>query len=79
MTPLTLLVVALLGALLLGLPIFMSLGIATCIALLVSDIPLNMIPQVLFRGVDQFPLLAIPCFILAGSLMESGRSHPPDH
>jgi len=72
MTPLTLLIIALLAALLLGLPIFMSLGIATCIALLVSDVPLNMIPQVLFRGVDQFPLLAIPCFILAGSLMESG-------
>jgi C4-dicarboxylate transporter DctM subunit len=29
-----------------------------------------MIPQTLFRGVDQFPLLAIPCFILAGSIME---------
>jgi C4-dicarboxylate transporter DctM subunit len=72
MTPMTLLVVVLLLGLLLGLPVFMSLGVATCVALLVSDVPLTMIPQVLFRGVDQFPLLAIPCFILAGSLMESG-------
>jgi C4-dicarboxylate transporter DctM subunit len=72
MTPMTLLVVVLLLGLLLGLPVFMALGVATCVALLVSDVPLTMIPQVLFRGVDQFPLLAIPCFILAGSLMESG-------
>jgi C4-dicarboxylate transporter DctM subunit len=72
MTPMTLLVVVLLLGLLLGLPVFMSLGVATCVALLVSDVPLTMIPQVLFRGVDQFPLLAIPCFILAGSLMELG-------
>jgi C4-dicarboxylate transporter DctM subunit len=72
MTVLTLLAVVLILALLLGLPVFMSLGVATCVALLVSDVPLTMIPQVLFRGVDQFPLLAIPCFILAGSLMESG-------
>jgi len=72
MTVLTLLAVILILGLLLGLPVFMSLGVATCVALLVSDVPLTMIPQVLFRGVDQFPLLAIPCFILAGSLMESG-------
>jgi C4-dicarboxylate transporter DctM subunit len=72
MSPITLLVLVLVAGLLLGLPIFMSLGVATCVTLLVSDVTLSMIPQTLFRGVDKFPLLAIPCFILAGSLMEYG-------
>jgi C4-dicarboxylate transporter DctM subunit len=70
MTTLSILILVLLIGLLLGLPIFMALGISTCVALLVTDVPLSMIPQTLFRGVDQFPLLAIPCFILAGSIME---------
>ncbi len=68
----TILIAGLIGSLLLGLPVFISLGIATFLALLSSDIPLTMISQTLYQGVDQFPLLAIPCFILAGSLMEYG-------
>lgn len=71
MSTLAVLILVLILALLVGLPIFMALGISTCVALLVTDVPLSMIPMTLFRGVDQFPLLAIPCFILAGSLMES--------
>lgn len=63
---------SLLVCLFLGLPIFMSLGIATFVSLSTSDIPLTMVAQTLYQGVDKFPLLAIPCFILAGSLMERG-------
>ncbi|MFO7709565.1 MAG: TRAP transporter large permease [Desulfobacterales bacterium] len=70
MSTLAILILVLIIGLLLGLPIFMALGVSTCVALLVTDVPLSMIPQTLFRGVDQFPLLAIPCFILAGSIME---------
>lgn len=70
MSILAIVILVLIVSLLLGLPIFMTLGISTCIALLASDVPLSMIPQTLFRGVDQFPLLAIPCFVLAGSIME---------
>jgi C4-dicarboxylate transporter DctM subunit len=70
MSTLTIMILVLIISLLLGLPIFMALGISTCMALLATDVPLSMIPQTLFRGVDQFPLLAIPCFILAGSIME---------
>jgi len=72
MSVMAILVVVLILGLILGLPIFMSLGAATGIALLASDTTLTMIPQTLYQGVDQFPLLAIPCFILAGSLMEYG-------
>ena len=72
MNTLTLLLVTLIGSLILGMPIFMSLAIATFGSLMVSGFPLSMIPQTLYSGVDNFPLLAIPCFIVAGSLMEHG-------
>lgn len=71
MSVITLVIVVMIACLILGLPIFMALGISTFVALLASDVTLSMIPQSLFRGVDQFPLLAIPCFVLAGSIMES--------
>lgn len=58
--------------LVLGVPVFMALGIATVVALTVSDVPMLILGQTLYQGVDKFPLLAIPCFILAGSLMERG-------
>ena len=35
-------------------------------------IPLTLIPQQLMGGVDSFPLLAMPMFILAGELMTRG-------
>jgi C4-dicarboxylate transporter DctM subunit len=70
MSILAIVILVLVLSLLFGMPIFMTLGISTCVALLASDVPLSMIPQTLFRGVDQFPLLAIPCFVLAGSIME---------
>jgi C4-dicarboxylate transporter DctM subunit len=57
----------------LSIPIGISLGIATAIILwLTSDIPLIMISQNAFAALDSFPLLAIPLFMLAGSLMSYG-------
>ncbi len=51
--------------------IAISLGGAAAVALLwVRCIPLLVVPQRIFTGVDSFPLLAIPLFILAGELME---------
>ena len=66
----TVMIIVMFISLAIGLPVYMALGAATSVALLVDDITLIMIPQTLFRAVDNFPLLAIPCFILAGSLME---------
>jgi C4-dicarboxylate transporter DctM subunit len=37
-----------------------------------SPIPLSIIPQNFMYGLDSFPLLAVPLFILAGELMEKG-------
>ncbi|MGO1469637.1 MAG: TRAP transporter large permease [Tissierella sp.] len=57
----------------LAVPIGYSIGIATLITMMgFSDIPLIMISQNAISGVDSFPLMAIPFFILAGNLMSSG-------
>lgn len=54
-------------------PIGYAIGISSLIALVIhSDIPLLMISQNSVAGVDSFPLLAIPFFMLAGNLMSSG-------
>ncbi len=57
----------------LSVPIGISLGLATMITMVfTSTIPVIMIAQTAFTGIDSFPLLAIPFFMLAGSLMEYG-------
>ena len=57
--------------LLVNVPIALTLGAAAVFALLWDGgIPLLVVPQRIFTGVDSFPLLAIPLFILAGELME---------
>lgn len=61
--------------LLLMVPIGYAIGIATLIAILVTgdgSIPLLMIAQKSITGVDSFPLMAIPFFMLAGNLMSGG-------
>jgi len=54
-------------------PVAFALGIAAAIGLAVSGAaPLLVVPQRMFEGADSFVLLAIPLFILAGALMETG-------
>ena len=59
-------------AMLLGFPIAVTLGVSSLAYLLFSDIPLVVIPQKLYAGMDVFVLLCVPGFILAGNLMNSG-------
>ncbi len=57
----------------LGVPIAFSLGVASVATLqFASNLPLTLAAQRLFTGADSFPLMAIPFFMLAGELMESG-------
>lgn len=62
-------VLAFLACLALGVPIFATLGIPALIELLGTPIPLASLAHSLFDGVDKFPLLAIPNFVLAGAIM----------
>lgn len=55
-----------------GLPVAVTLGLSSMAYLLFADIPLVVIPQKMYAGMDSFVLLCIPGFILAGNLMNSG-------
>ncbi len=55
-----------------GIPIAYSLGISSLITVVQQGLPLIVIPQKLFAGIDSFPLLAIPFFMLSGDLMNGG-------
>ncbi|WP_349366348.1 MAG: TRAP transporter large permease [Nitratireductor rhodophyticola] len=56
----------------LGVPVAVTLGLASMAYLLTADIPLVVMPQKMYAGIDVFVLLCIPGFILAGNLMNSG-------
>jgi C4-dicarboxylate transporter DctM subunit len=57
----------------LNVPLGISLGLASLVALSVSsDIPLYIVAQRMFTGLDSFTLLAIPLFMIAGKFMQKG-------
>lgn len=62
--------------LIIGLPVAVTLGLSSLCYLLLEGIPLVVIPQKMFAGMDVFVLLCIPGFILAGNLMNSGGITP---
>ncbi|SKC89362.1 TRAP transporter large permease [Maledivibacter halophilus] len=58
--------------LLLGVPISITTGLSTIIAMAASDINLHTAVQKMFSGVDSFSLMAIPFFVFAGDIMLKG-------
>ena len=58
---------------LISVPVGIALGLAAFVGMLyVSPDVLIMMPQKFLYGLDSFPLLAIPLFVLAGQLMSNG-------
>src|SRR5699024_9105215 len=55
----------------LRIPIAFSLALSSMVYLLVNGIPLNIVPQRMFGGLNSFVLICIPGFILAGNLMNA--------
>ena len=55
-----------------GTPIVFSLGIAASFTLVAYDIPLALVAQRIYGGLDKFTIMAIPFFILTGIIMEKG-------
>src|SRR5687768_12727246 len=54
-------------------PVAFAIAAAATLGLTIGDsAPLLVVPQRIFAGADSFVLLAIPLFILAGALMETG-------
>jgi tripartite ATP-independent transporter DctM subunit len=56
----------------LGVPVAYALGLASILAAIWIDLPLEAIMLKTSDGMDNFPLLAIPFFVLAGAIMAEG-------
>ncbi|ODT37816.1 MAG: C4-dicarboxylate ABC transporter [Lautropia sp. SCN 70-15] len=58
------------GLLVVGVPFWVSLGLGTVVLLTSTDaLPLTLVGEALFEGVDSFALIAIPLFVLTGDIM----------
>ncbi|MGX8790515.1 TRAP transporter large permease [Oceanobacillus sp. M60] len=55
-----------------GVPVALAMGITSIVVTLQMDISLSILIQQMVAGVNSFPLLAIPFFILAGEIMNVG-------
>ncbi len=64
----------LIGMFLLGVPIAFSLGITSVVLMLLAwgTIRISTIPQMMISGINSFTILAVPLFLLAGKLMNTG-------
>jgi tripartite ATP-independent transporter DctM subunit len=58
-------------ALLLGVPLFASMGLAAFAFVWLAGIPAGIVPQRIAQAANSFPLLAAPLFILMGNIMNS--------
>jgi C4-dicarboxylate transporter DctM subunit len=62
-----------LALLLLELPVAFAIGVSSSLVVLISErLPPTFIVSKIFAGLDSFPLMAIPFYILAGNLMTEG-------
>ncbi len=68
----TITVIAFLALILLGTPIVFALGISAALTLAVNDVPMAIISQRIYAGLDSFTIMAIPFFVFAGIIMERG-------
>jgi tripartite ATP-independent transporter DctM subunit len=67
-----LLFLSFIGFLLIGLPVAVALGGSSLLYVaLTGDLPLLVVVHRMVNGIDSFPLLAVPFFIMAGNLMNS--------
>lgn len=55
-----------------GIPVAITLGLASLSYIVLSGLPPVVMPQKMYAGMDVFVLLSIPGFILAGNLMNQG-------
>ncbi len=73
MSPSVILLLSVCIYLAMGVPVAFALGMSTITALLASgSFPMLVLLKETFTGVDSFPLMAVPFFILAAELMSGG-------
>ncbi|QFT48938.1 TRAP transporter large permease [Roseivivax sp. THAF30] len=66
--------VSMLVFLLMGVPVAFAIAAAALLTVefLLPSMPLVLLPMSMFNGMDSFPMMAIPFFVLAGELMNRG-------
>jgi len=70
MNPVVWSLVGMVALLLVGVPFWVSMGLGTVVMLATTQaLPLTLIGEALFDGVDSFALIAIPLFVLTGDAM----------
>ncbi len=68
------LIIVFFASLLLGVPVFISMGFSAFAAFLDNGtIALTELPRRIFSGINSFPLMAIPLFVLAAEIMTEGK------
>lgn len=72
MSPLVILAIVFVIATIIGIPLFVAVGITSAVGIYMIDIPYTLIAQTSYGSLTPFPLLTIPLFVLAGRLMEVG-------
>ena len=68
----TITLVAFLLLIVLGAPIVFALGVSAGLTIYLTEIPVSIIAQRMYAGLDSFTIMAIPFFVLAGIIMEQG-------
>ena len=59
--------------LLIGMPVFVAIGASSIVYILFYELQPLVAVQQMFNAIDNFILLALPFFILAGNLMNAGN------
>lgn len=60
------------AAILIGFPLFATMGLAAMAFVALGGLPLSIVPQKVAQAANSFPILAAPLFILMGNIMNSG-------
>jgi len=64
--------VVFLALIVIGAPIVFALGVSAALTIYIADIPMSIVSQRMYAGLDSFTIMAIPFFVLAGIIMERG-------
>jgi C4-dicarboxylate transporter DctM subunit len=72
MTSVTVMLITFFIFIFIGVPVAISAGIASMIAYIIQGDSLELMADMAYTSIDNFTLVAVPCFILAGLLMQKG-------
>lgn len=72
MNPLILLLLVFFGLIFIRVPIAFALGISSMVTIIYIDLPFTSVINHMFASINSFTLLAVPFFLLLGSLMNDG-------